>query len=146
MNTLFSFKIGTSSFVVNEPDPNPDNWLITADEAYRPDKASFILKKFKKDYPNIKVKDANQVYTLSARSAVLNEWLAKANLEYATVQSAPTYFRQYVEPSDFEAASKEVVRMSKASADKAKAQAEAAIDYKNRLAEIDKEFEKKTNY
>jgi len=143
MSSVFSFKIGSSVFIVDEPDSNPDNWLITKDESYRPDKQKFIEQKFRKDYPGIKVKDANQVYALASRSAKLNDWLAKANLEYAVVEGAPTYFRDYVDPKDFEQASKEVQKLSQANSDKAKAQAYAATEYKNKLAEIDKEFEKK---
>lgn len=140
---IFSFKVGTTSYIVDDPDKDPNNWLIIKEESYRPDKPKFIEQKFRKDYPNIKIKNADQVYSLASRSAILNEWLAKVNAEYAVIEGAPTYFRDFVEPKDFDNASKEVLKLSTANAAKAKAQAEAASEYKDKLIQINKEFESK---
>lgn len=145
MSEIFKFNIGTNVYNVDGPDTNSEKWLVVAEEKYRPDKQKFIYDKFIKEYPSIKVRDAEQVYALASRSAKLNEWLAIANAEYATIEASPTYYRQYIDASDFESASIEVSNMSKAQAAKAKEQAIAATNYRNALAEIDMKYEKSLN-
>lgn len=143
MIEIFKFNVSGNTYVVNEPDSNPENWIIIKEESYRPDKAEFVLNKFRKAYKNIKVRDADQIYSLASRSSQLNEWLAKVNAEYATIEAAPTYFRQYVDADDFSKASNEVARISKVMSDKAKAQAIAASNYQKSLKDIDNEFSSK---
>lgn len=145
MTQMFSFSVGTNVYTVEEPDVDLNKWLVIAEEKYRPDKGKFVLEEFKKVYPSIKVSDVDQVYKLASRSANLNEWLAKTNIKYAVIEGAPTYFREFIDPTDFDNASKEVLKISSSLAEKAKEQATAAANYKNALAEIDKKYEKKLN-
>lgn len=140
MSTLFTLKIDGSDYDVNAPPSDSNAWLVVQEELYRPDKGKFVLDKFQSDYPSITVNDEEQIYSLASRSTMLAEWLAKTNIEYAVIEGAPTYFREYVDPSDFEKASDEVRRISLSLSEKAKAQEAAVQEYKNKLAKIDKEF------
>lgn len=142
MSDIFVFKSGNVSYAIEEPSKDEEKWLIISDDKYRPDKSKFVFDKFQKDYPSIKAINAEQVYKLASRSVKLNEWLAKTNAEYAVIEGAPTYFRQYAKPDEFDAASKEVLKLSKAQALKAREQADAAIKYRENLAEIDTKYER----
>lgn len=144
MTEIFKYNVAGVNYSVDEPDKNPDKWIIIKEESYRPDKADFVLNKFRSTYKNINVRDADQIYSLASRSSQLNEWLAKTNAEYSIIEAAPTYFRQYVDASDFSKASDEVVRISRMLSEKAMAQAEAAAAYQRALKLIDNEYSNKT--
>lgn len=140
MSNIFEIKTGTNIYAVPQPSIKEDEWLTIKEEKYRPDKSKFIFERFLKRYPNIKVSNAEQVYALASRSAILNEWLAKANLEYALQENAPTFYRPYVDIDKFNAADFEVKRINKVNASKAVEQAAAATKYKEELASIEGKY------
>lgn len=122
-----------------------DRWKVIRDESYRPERDKFVFEKFIKDFPDFKnkIQQPSKVYSLCSRSAVLNEWLAKTNLEYASTESIPTYFRNSVSTSDWKQVEASLSEYKKIQVEKAKEELEAAKDYRNRLDQIAKEAAQK---
>lgn len=140
MTTIFELKFDTGTYYVNEPPTDVESWLTIKEEKYRPDKSKFVYEKFRQDYPNIKIKDSDQVYALASRSAKLNSWLANVNLEYALQENAPTFYRDHVSAEQFIEADKEVKKINVLNSEKAKEQSLAAQSYKDELERIEKKY------
>lgn len=91
MHNLESKIIAGGVLKVEAPKVNSSDWLIKREESLRPEKKDFVLKAFNKRFPDIKVKDADQVYNLCSRSKLLNEWLSNTNLLYVDQVKIPAY-------------------------------------------------------
>lgn len=140
MAKLFKYENGGREYTV-DVDDNPDSWLIINDELYRPDRSAFILEKFNESFPHIDVKnDAKLIYSLCSRSSSLSEWLAQVNLEYASIQNEPTFYRDYIEPKRYEKVSKELTEYSRKVKLRAEEELKAAEEFRLKMDLINKKY------
>lgn len=122
---------------------NSDNWYIIKSESYIPNRDEYILKKFKNDFPNVPIGDQVQlIYNLASRNKAINEWLAITNSFYADEATMPLYLKDLVEPSVFKSTQQSITEYNKVVKQEADERLQASIDYKNKLEQIDRKYEK----
>jgi hypothetical protein len=124
-----------------ENDKN--DYLIIKDEQYRPDKSEFVFNRFLMDFPHlVQVRDVQMVYSLASRQNNLAEWLAKVNLDYALQQNEPTFYRDHVDPKEYETISGDIQETSIRNRNRANEEVAAALEYKSKMANIAKKYDK----
>lgn len=123
---------------IEAPKLNPNDWLIKNEEALRPDKGEFVFQAFKKRFPNIKVKNSDQMYKLCSRSALLSQWLANVNLDYIDEVKIPAYALNLLDKNKVESCYKVIKEINSKEALKAKAIKTLSDKFKIDLEEINK--------
>lgn len=137
------FSFNGNNIEVSSPGTDSKQWKITVESEYRPDRSGFVLNKFKKDFSDINVSSADEVYALCSRSKLLNQWLAGVNSEYACSTAVPQYLKDLVNIDVFGKVKKEIEQISNESSKHAEELSKAADDYKNKVARLNKEYEDK---
>jgi len=132
-----SFSVSGGTIKMKMPETDPKNWYIVREDSLRPERDTFILERFKKDFPTIKVKDSDQMYRVISRSKMATEWLTFQNLEYVSVVKIPGYARDVISPSVMEKVNLELTSINAVNAKKAKLIKEAADIFKKSLDEIE---------
>jgi len=131
-----------------EPSTNMSEWLVIKEESYTPDKQLFIVDSFKKNFKNVKLegnteKCYDMIGKLASRSSVVSDWLAIANAEYSLEAQTPTYFKEHIEPKDFNNLQKSIIEFNKVIAKAQQDKQEAAENYKKQIQKIDNELDNK---
>jgi len=125
------------------PEQDANNWTTIAELKYRPDRDKFILDAFRKDYPNLTVADADQVYRLASRSTAIRDWLVNTNVKYAQTATEPSYLHNIVKPEDYEKAAANIQDLNDIERERAEKLQKAASDYKEKVDNINKECDNK---
>lgn len=136
----FEFEYAGGSFSVDVPT-DLEKWYIVEDEEYRPDRAQFVLEKFKEDFSSIKIGDnPEKVYALCSRSSKLNLWLAEANNQYALIQNTPTFYRDVIDPKEYEKVSAQLLIVSQKNRERASEELKAAQEYQAKISKIKSKY------
>jgi hypothetical protein len=138
---LYTIRVDKLNIDVEDIPTDTSKWVVIKEESYRPDKRKFVLDRFKKDYPQIPVKDdVDTIYALCSRSAALTQWLAAVNMQYSITESEPTYYRDKLDPSRFSTVSEQLLSIRSINREKSAAELEAANRYKQEMENISRRF------
>lgn len=137
IHIIDSKNIKSGSLKVTAPAENAKSWLISREEALRPEKKQYILEKFLKRFPNLKVKDADQVYNLCSRSNFLNNWLSETNLTYVDQVKIPAYAIDILDTKKVKESFDVVNKINELNSKRAAEIKELADNFKNNLRKIE---------
>lgn len=104
----FDYKFGKVG--VNIPSTDEGGWYTIEQQSFMIDKREFILKHFKTDFPNVKVKDYDQFEKVLNRSTKLQEWYQKVSLLYADSIQLPVAFKENFDPVEYKEFFKDMTR------------------------------------
>jgi hypothetical protein len=128
---------------VTAPVENSKAWLISREEALRPEKGEYVLEKFLKRFPNIRVKDADMVYSMCSRSAFLTQWLSDINLTYIDQIKIPAYAIDLIDSKKVKDSFDTINQLNSLNAKKAAAIKEASDLFKLNLSKIENDAQYK---
>lgn len=121
---------------------DPNDWYVVKDENYKPDRGVFVLEKFIEDFPHIKIDKVEDIYSLCSRSKKLAIWLAQINIEYASTEQTPTFFRSVIDSKEYSKVSVALVKLNDANKNRAIKEKEAVTKYKESMKKIEEEYDK----
>jgi hypothetical protein len=101
MVKIVESKINGVDITIEEPSKDESSWTVIEAQSFKIDKGDFILKEFKKDFPNLKIRDADHLVRVVSRSEVLNEWYAKTSLLYADSVQLPLAYKDQLSPIEY---------------------------------------------
>jgi hypothetical protein len=101
MVKIVESKINGVDITIEEPSKDESSWTVIEAQSFKIDKGDFILKEFKKDFPNLKIRDADHLVRVVSRSEVLNEWYAKTSLLYADSVQLPLAYKDQLSPVEY---------------------------------------------
>jgi hypothetical protein len=101
MVKIVESKINGIDITIEEPSKDESSWTVIEAQSFKIDKGDFILKEFKKDFPNLKIRDADHLVRVVSRSEVLNEWYAKTSLLYADSVQLPLAYKDQLSPIEY---------------------------------------------
>jgi len=117
-----------------------NDWATIKGESYTPDRAEFILDRFKQDFPEHGEVSYDLLMATISRSKPLSRWLAQTNLDYSVSAQVPEYFKDHVEPDEFNKSSKIITQYNKLLAEESQETQAAAAAYQKRIDDINKKY------
>jgi len=134
--------IGDITIPVSPIKHDKNDWATIKGESYSPDRAEFILDKFKQDFPEHGEVEYDRLMATISRSKPLSRWLAQTNVDYSISAQVPEYFKEFVEPNEFNRSSKVITEYNKILAEESQETQRLAAEYQRRMAEINNKYEK----
>lgn len=129
--TMYKFSVSGVTYEVDDVDVEAEAlWRIEENVSYRPDREGMLFEAFKKEFPNVKVKDAAQISALVSRSKVVSDWVANFNLAYVDAVKVPKAFQEIVEPKEFKKALGNIDKLNAAQKKFSEKVNEASVVYK----------------
>lgn len=123
-----------------EPPTNSDGWFTIGSESYQPDKETFIVERFQKDFPHLsKIDSMEGIGALASRSPKLSQWLNKANLDYSLEAEVPLWAKDIIEPKKLKDIQINITQLNTIERKRSERLNKAASNYKAECEKINKE-------
>lgn len=140
-NELIYFK--DEDISLEKPTEESDSWYVSIDDEYLPDYKKFVMDRFNRDYPHIKLDyDWDKFGRLISRTRVLQEWKLLIDSEYSSNVTVPRYYSELVDPEDYKKARNLITEYSRNERDRSDELNEAALAYKKKYDQINSKYDK----
>lgn len=140
-NELIYFK--DEDISLEKPTEESDSWYVSIDDEYLPDYKKFVMDRFNRDYPHIKLDyDWDKFGRLISRTRVLQEWKLLIDSEYSSNVTVPRYYSELVDPEDYKKARSLITEYSRNERDRSDELNEAALAYKKKYDEINVKYDR----
>jgi hypothetical protein len=133
-------KILNDYVVIDDISENSDDWKTIKSESFRPNRETYILEKFQKEFPSQKVSDYNLLTKLASRNKTLTEWLANVSLFYSKDVEVPRYLTEVIKPDEYVILEKEIVKYNQQLSSESKELEKASQNYKETIKDISKKY------
>lgn len=140
-NELIYFK--DEDISLEKPTEESDSWYVSIDDEYLPDYKKFVMDRFNRDYPHIKLDyDWDKFGRLISRTRVLQEWKLLIDSEYSSNVTVPRYYSELVNPDDYKKARNLITEYSRNERNRSDELNEAALAYKKKYDQINSKYDK----
>lgn len=112
----FIVKVGEKELVMHYelPSSKQEDWLGLNDEKNRPEKQSFMLDAWNKQFPDNPIDDYDFLTGMTSRSDVVKNWFATKSSEFSYEVQVPLFYKEFVTPQEWAKTQKNVLKINAA--------------------------------
>lgn len=104
---------GLQEISIDLPSLDSEEWYTVKQESYTLDKETYIEDKFREDFPQIQVKDHDQIISLVSRNRKLQTWYAKTAILYAADIQVPVFLKEELTPEEYLQQKENILKIKK---------------------------------